>query len=133
MTISAESKNGKLSDTPIGEMFSKIYKPATGYRIKYGVFTEKISEIKGSERSSFFDEPSEQQVAERQREAAEQLVNINQEERDRRSAVGSVGLVLTAGIAAFMLTNGVDGLARASIIFPLNLSLGFLLSGATGL
>lgn len=95
-----------------------------GKRVKYGVFTESV------DPSSV---PAEEEQRKRREDAARDLVNIDMQERQRRTAVGTAGSVLTAALGVGLLAAHAPVATRFAIAFPLFLSYGFLESGRTGL
>lgn len=77
--------------------------------------------------------PSEAEAAALRAAAAEELVNISDEERERRRVAGIVLSVLTASLAAALLNAHVPPTTRFAIAPPVFLSLGYLASAREGL
>mmetsp|Transcript_20359 Transcript_20359/g.51253 ORF Transcript_20359/g.51253 Transcript_20359/m.51253 type:complete len:236 (-) Transcript_20359:319-1026(-) len=121
---------------PVAEMFDGLYNRA-GYRIKYGVFKEKV-EPEGENGcgkmtfAEYMDASSDERAA-AQAQAAKDLVNIDKDERARRDKVGTV-LLSGTGVAmlAFWLL-GAPASTRALLSLPLFFGVGFFVSGKMGL
>ncbi|QDZ19884.1 hypothetical protein HOP50_03g24010 [Chloropicon primus] len=80
------------SQAQISEGFEKVgFVGGQGTRVKWGVLREKIPEGEAL--------PNPEDREKRRREAAENLVNIDQEERSRRLLAGSLGMVVTTALA----------------------------------
>ena len=125
-----EGKKGASFQNPIpalGDVFAdKLYSGGNGQRIKFGVFKEDIDPN---------EDPVDPSLAARRRaKAAEDLTNIDDDERARRRKVGYAGTTVTLALSAFLPLAGVPLAGRfAGEIFPVFLSLGFLLSAQEGL
>jgi hypothetical protein len=95
-----------------------------GKRVTYGLFTVD------ADPSAL---PSEEERARLRAEAASELAVIDRAERDRRMLAGSAGSVATAALAVGLLLAHAPLTARAALVFPVFLSLGFVDSAKTGL
>mmetsp|Transcript_10980 Transcript_10980/g.26059 ORF Transcript_10980/g.26059 Transcript_10980/m.26059 type:complete len:166 (-) Transcript_10980:160-657(-) len=126
----AAGDSGEIID-PVGSMMDSLYNKE-GYRIKYGVFKEKVEKPEGMTFQEFFETSKEERMK-KQQEAARELVNIDSVERDRRTKVGGAFLTGTGALMAAMLVAGASPSARALVSIPLFLGLGFFISGQTGL
>lgn len=95
-----------------------------GRRIKYGLFTDTV------EPASIPDEAERRRLRE---QAAADMAVIGADERQRRSAVGYAGGAATVAAAAWLLASHASPVARAALIAPIWLFLGYIDSGRTGL
>ena len=111
---------------PLAEQFKTMYPGGSGKRIKWGVFQEEVSaaELQAT------DAESQRSLREA---AAENLTNIDADERGRRYKAGTGAAVFCAVLAAFQLSTGAPPSQRALMALPLFFALGFVGSGATGL
>ena len=111
---------------PLAEQFKAMYPGGSGKRIKWGVFQEEVSaaELQAS------DAESQRSLREA---AAENLTNIDADERGRRYKAGTGAAVFCAVLAAFQISTGAPPSQRALMALPLFFALGFVGSGATGL
>eukprot|EP00242_Pyramimonas_sp_CCMP2087_P015767 CAMPEP_0198209772 /NCGR_PEP_ID=MMETSP1445-20131203/17721_1 /TAXON_ID=36898 /ORGANISM="Pyramimonas sp., Strain CCMP2087" /LENGTH=85 /DNA_ID=CAMNT_0043883651 /DNA_START=398 /DNA_END=655 /DNA_ORIENTATION=+ len=82
--------------------------------------------------AEYLDDTQDERAAKRAA-AAEELQNIDGDERGRRGKIGAGLSVVTAALVFGMVAGGVEGAARAPIFFPIYFSLGFLGSAKTGL
>ena len=95
-----------------------------GVRVKWGVLQEKIPDSEAL--------PDEAERERRRQEAGESLVNIDKEERKRRLVAGGVGMAITA-VAGVLLAPQPWYMRYIGFSPLLGLSLGFLVSGQSGL
>jgi len=110
---------------PVGQLFSNVFFPGgKGKSIVWGIFKKDV------DPSSI---PSEEERADLRANAARQLINIGQAERDRRMLAGKVLSVGTIFTAAALLRSDVSPLARFSIAPALFLSYSALVSAKEGL
>jgi len=109
---------------PVATVMSTAFKAGEGRRIAWGLLTEEV------EPSSI---PSDAERAALREQAAEDLVNIDQNERDRRRIAGTALSVATAALALALLAAQVGALTRAAILPPVFLATGYLASADEGL
>ncbi|KAJ1633842.1 hypothetical protein T492DRAFT_903832 [Pavlovales sp. CCMP2436] len=94
-----------------------------GKRVTYGLFTVD------ADPSAL---PSEEERARLRAEASDELAVIDSAERARRMLAGSVGSAATAVLAFGLLLTHAPLAARAALVLPVFLSLGFVDSAKTG-
>lgn len=97
-----------------------------GVRVKWGVLREKVDDKE-------IAEGTEESRASLRARAAEQLVNIDLAERERRSLAGRLVLAATAVSAVGLFATAAPLASRAALFFPFSLGLGFYRSGESGL
>jgi hypothetical protein len=112
-----------IKDDPVGSVFTGLF-PGNGKQIYFGVLQRDVP---------CDCDLSEDERAARRVQAARDLVNIDQEERDRRQMAGTIGAVLTAVLAASLLVSHAGPLTRLAIDPPFALSYGYLMSAKEGL
>lgn len=103
--------------------------PGTGKQVVFGPIAMDLPESQKT---------NEEQAATRRKQAAENLVNIGPEERERRAQAGSIMLAVSAVYVAWTALIGDDGgiaghLLRFLSVFPIFLGLGYKISAETGL
>jgi len=111
-----------LEESLPGQVISAMF-PA-GKRVVNGVFTEDV------DPSSVPDEVERER---RRSLAATAKQNIDAAERERRQLIGQAGAICTVLYAGGLLAVGAGPAARATVFFPLALSVGFLESASSGL
>uniref|UniRef100_A0A7S1SHD7 Uncharacterized protein n=1 Tax=Tetraselmis chuii TaxID=63592 RepID=A0A7S1SHD7_9CHLO len=116
---------------PVAKMMDGLYSKE-GYRIKYGVFKEKVEPPAKMSFAEYMD-ASEEVRQSRQAEAAKELVNIDKDERGRRETVGTYLLSGTGITMLIFWLLGAPAPTRALLSLPLFFGLGFTLSGKAGL
>lgn len=122
-TEEAETKAPESVSDVAREIIEKQFK--IGKRVQWGVFQGDVKEQ---------DVPDAGTRAALREIAARELVNIDDEERARRTTVGKVGGVVAAVSYFAAVYLGLDIVPRTALTyFPLALSLGFLQSGKQGL
>lgn len=109
---------------PVASLFASLFAGGSGKRIFFGVLQQKVNAS---------DVPGEQERALRREAAADQLVNIDMPERDRRRLAGTALSVCTAALAVGLVAAHAPPLTRFAIAPPLFLSYGYLASAETGL
>jgi hypothetical protein len=113
------------SEKVISEGFEKVgFVGGQGVRVKWGVLQEKIAEGEAL--------PSEAERERRRAKATEDLVNIDESERARRMVAGGTGMAFTT-VLAFVLASQPWYVRYFGVSPFLGLSLGFLVSGQSGL
>jgi len=119
------AKKLKVPEDVVSEGFEKVgFVGGKGVRVKWGVLQEKIAD------NEILPEESERER--RREQAAKDLVNIDQEERNRRLIAGGTGMVFTTALAFICASQ--PWYVRYFGVSPfLGLSLGFLVSGQSGL
>lgn len=118
----------ELADDKVAE-FMKIagFRGGVGKRVKYGVLQEPVNQAE-------VDAIPESRREELRQKAAEELTNIDQEERDRRALIGQILLSSTALLAVLAYIRGDPWWLRfIEVILPLNAGLGFSASAREGL
>lgn len=95
-----------------------------GKKIMFGLFTQDVDPA---------GVPSEEERGRLREQAASELAVISAEERQRRTMVGYVGGAATAALAASLLVACAPPTARAALIVPIWLFMGYVDSGKTGL
>ncbi|CAK0816387.1 unnamed protein product [Prorocentrum cordatum] len=99
---------------------------AVGSRVKWGVMKESVGEVDQS--------PEAQRRREALRAAAARdLVNIDEEERERRRTLAVPMAVLSAAFCAFLLLTGAPWTSRVAVLPFFFLTGGLYLSGQEGL
>ena len=122
-TEEVETKAPESVSDVAREIIEKQFK--IGKRVQWGVFQGDVKEE---------DVPDAGTRAALREIAARELVNIDDEERARRTTVGKVGGVVAAVSYFAAVYLGLDIVPRTALTyFPLALSLGFLESGKQGL
>lgn len=122
-TEEVETKAPESVSDVAREIIEKQFK--IGKRVQWGVFQGDVKEQ---------DVPDAGTRAALREIAARELVNIDDEERARRTTVGKVGGVVAAVSYFAAVYLGLDIVPRTALTyFPLALSLGFLQSGKQGL
>ena len=111
-------------DDPLARAFSMLFTGGSGKRIYFGVLQQDVqpSEV-----------PAADERAARRAVAAEQLVNIDMPERERRRLAGAAAAAGTAALAIGLLAFDAPALSRVAIGPPLFLAYGYLASAQTGL
>jgi len=99
---------------------------AEGLEVKWGVFKERVENVDNSEAGVA-------SRAQKRDKAAQELVNIGDEERARRDFAGNVGAVVLVLIVAVLLATSASWQARAAIFPVVALTYGFKLSAQEGL
>lgn len=119
----ATKKNPESVSDVAREVIEKQFK--IGKKIQWGVLQADVEEE---------DIPDDQTRAALREVATRELVNIDDDERARRTLVGKVSGVIAAASYFGALYLGLDFVPRTAITyFPLALSIGFLESGKQGL
>ena len=122
--VRCEATDKAESFDPAATVISTAFQAGSGRRIAWGVLTEEV------------DPASVPSDAERQAlrdTAAANLVNIDQDERDRRRVAGTALSVATAALAIGLLAVHADAVTRAATLPPVFLASGFLASAEEGL
>lgn len=109
---------------PIASVFSKLFAGDSGRKIYLGVLQRDVDPD---------TVPSMEERAGRRDNAARELVNIDDDERERRLYVGGALSVVTLALGAFLLTSHAPAVERLAIAPPLFLSYGYIASWQKGL
>merc|ERR1719231_178695 len=109
---------------PVRAVFQTLYAPGQQRKIAWGVFQQPVDPS---------TVPSDEERARWRATAAEQLVNIDAEERERRRTAGLAMGAFTVVLGAALLSWHVPAAARLAISPPLFLSVGYLASWREGL
>lgn len=114
----------RVDESAIGSMFSTLYGSREGKRIVWGVFQTSVGES---------TVPSAPVQLARREAAAQDLVNIDADERTRRRVAGVVLGAFTLALGIFLSGSHVDTFTKLAIGPPLFLSVGFYASAREGL
>ncbi|GMH44175.1 hypothetical protein BSKO_12109 [Bryopsis sp. KO-2023] len=115
----------------------KMYVPDSGKKIVYGMFQEDVQVPRapdGSEQTlDQYLEISKDARSELRKKAAEELVVIDQAERDRRVLLGSIGLGVALVVDIALVVNKAGFFPRLLSYFPLAFGLSFFAAGKAGM
>jgi len=110
-------------DGPVTRLWKFFFRPNEGYVDRYG-FSVPMGPL---------DDRTEAQRQEARENAARNLTNIDQEERNRREILGIVMLIAVAGIAFWQIKTGASPWDRLRLLPLFFLGSAELASGLTGL
>lgn len=109
---------------PIAQAFSMLFSGGSGKEIFFGVLQRDVDPA---------SVPSDEQRQKLREAAANDLINIGDDERERRRVAGTAMGGVTLALATGLLVSHAAPLARLAIAPPLFLSYGYLRSAQTGL
>ena len=109
---------------PVAAVFGTLYEGGKGKKIAWGVFQQDVDAA---------SVPSPEEQARRRDQAAVDLVNIDDEERERRKVAGLALVAFTVAFGAALLGAHAPATARFAIAPPMFLGVGYLASYKEGL
>ncbi|KAL3149205.1 hypothetical protein ABBQ32_002031 [Trebouxia sp. C0010 RCD-2024] len=110
-------------DGPVTRLWKFFFRPNEGYVDRFG-FSVPMGPL---------DDRTDEQRQEARENAARNLTNIDQEERNRREILGVVMLIVVAGLAVWQLKTGASPWDRLRLLPIFFLGSAELASGLTGL